>query len=793
MLNEFFIDGAPVRALQGGAAASDTLALAVAGAVSLVLGVALAVRLRGRIKELLWGEQGPSTFPIRMLGASMLLTLASLLWMGADVYHTRNAVSFIRDRGVAAGELAARFILLDDSRSEALEQVLASPDAAQRKTYAADASALASALAAARGSQYDVRAARELSGMETAAREMLKIESAALALADQREISRARALLDGQKYQDEKRAFAALSGEYSMMANRFTRELLQEFSDSVYYTLILFVLSLPIQAVIWAVTLLSLGQWRRELVATRAAAEQASRSKGEFLANMSHELRTPMNGIIGLTQLLAEGEKLPGQEQLIDAVKKSSESLLFLLNDILDFSKIEAGQLHLEEAPFNLRDSLKNVIDLLSVVASKKGLVLNFRFAPETPACVVGDALRINQVVTNLVSNAIKFTSQGSVDLSVSAEPDADGRWVYFFAVADTGIGIPADKRDSLFRKFSQADASTSRKFGGTGLGLAISKMLAEKMGGRISFESLHGVGTIFTVTVALKPSDAAPFAPARTAEAQHGRQQEDFAGFRVLLVDDHPVNRLFAQKLLQKMGFTRIDEAFDGAQALAMIGYENGRCCYDMILMDCQMPEMDGFEAARRLRAREREQGLLRVPVIAMTAHAMAGDRNECLEAGMDDYISKPVNPDKLRNALCRQLFGSAGPKALPATASEFQAELIDIGHLELFTEGDLGMEKMMAEAFLVSGRETLDSLSDILHRQGTDDEWRKASHKLKGSSAQIGAAGLARLCLTAESGCAAALVQKRAMLLDIEKGFRDVERFFASRQEGRPEEVAA
>ncbi len=378
-------------------------------------------------------------------------------------------------------------------------------------------------------------------------------------------------------------------------------------------------------------------------------AEYANRAKSEFLANMSHEIRTPMNGIIGLTRLLVDEDHFSvDQDQSLQAILKSSETLLFLLNDILDFSKIEAHELALESLPFNLKGNLQNVVHLLSPMASKKGIVVNYRYNNDIPASVIGDPTRIGQIITNLVGNAVKFTDKGHVTLSVSAQKrETEGDYIYFFAIEDTGIGIPPEVQARLFTKFSQGDASTSRKFGGTGLGLAISKSLTEMIGGHISFISTPGQGSVFTVEMPFKKADVEVVwnDKARTSQKK-SHSANDFSRCRILVVDDHPVNMLFARKLLRTMGFTRIDEAVNGLEALQKLGNDDKN--YDLVLMDCQMPEMDGFEACRKIREREQAEGQERVPVIAMTAHAMEGDRDLCLQAGMDDYLSKPVNPDK-------------------------------------------------------------------------------------------------------------------------------------------------
>jgi signal transduction histidine kinase/CheY-like chemotaxis protein len=471
----------------------------------------------------------------------------------------------------------------------------------------------------------------------------------------------------------------------------------------------------------------------------------ASRAKSEFLANMSHELRTPMNGFLGMIELVLDSPLTAEQREQLETAQRSALSLLQLLNDILDLSKIESGRMVLEQIPFNLRLLVRDCVKAHGAKAMQKGVRLVMDLPPDLPGQFVGDPLRVRQILHNLLSNAVKFTNAGQITVVVKAyAPEQSGVLDLEIIVTDTGMGIPEEKLPLIFEKFTQADGSITRRFGGTGLGLAITRKLAEMHGGNVIATSRVGEGSQFQVKLKLhaaeKPSTAESSAQTGTVGERSGR---------ILIVEDNLVNQKVLQGLLKKRGYT-CGIASHGAQALQVLA--GG--AYDLVLMDVQMPVMDGLETTRQIRQSESWRQL---PVIAMTAHAMSGDRERCLAAGMDAYLTKPINSRELFQTMDSYLLTATG-EAKPLRTEPVEAPLLD---------------PRFTSSFLPDGSNIVDNMVRLF-LQLAPERLERMQQAVKGNETAV-IATEARQVQSAAKSIAASLVADRARRLEDAAAARD------------------
>ncbi|MBF0311507.1 MAG: response regulator [Magnetococcales bacterium] len=474
----------------------------------------------------------------------------------------------------------------------------------------------------------------------------------------------------------------------------------------------------------------------KELREAMEEAASGTRAKTEFLSVMSHEIRTPMNAILGMADLLATTELTGEQQAYLEVVKETGRGLLKLLNDILELARADAESALPPWQEFNLRELVQGVMDLYLMQANGKGLVLFVDVAAQVPVVVQAEPRLLRVVLSNLVGNAVKFTNEGSITLRVEPDPRA-GADLLCFSIHDTGIGIPADKLEMIFEPFTQVDSSSSRSFGGTGLGLAICRKFVERLGGRLWVESMLGEGSVFKVLLPCREGVSLEEEP-ETAEAPQEEVGLDPAQVKILLVEDDPVNQLLLTRMLQQMGYN-VALAADGREALEQMSQVE----FDLVFMDCLMPHMDGFTATRKWRNRERKRGEAHLPVVALTALALQGDREKCLESGMDDYLAKPVQSLELAGMIHRWV--GNGHRREPRPTMRPSLEMVNFEDLREEMGGDLGP---VVEIFLDILPQRLGAIREALGRKDADTLHLEA-HSLKSSCRQLGLVGLAELAM--------------------------------------------
>lgn len=483
----------------------------------------------------------------------------------------------------------------------------------------------------------------------------------------------------------------------------------------------------------------------KEYKEQKLIAEKAAKIKEEFLANMSHELRTPLNSIIGLTNILAdEGQFNEEHDEFIKTIQKASSSLLRTVNDILDIAKLEAGKIELENEVFSLNKTLHDIIDQIKPIASQKGLEIRDNISDLGQHYIRGDEHRISRIITNLTSNAVKYTEKGHVDVQVSLDNESDQ--IHFTCeVSDTGIGISEKNLDGIFDKFKQAEKFTERKYGGSGLGLSITKQLLDLMKGKIFVKSTPNKGSKFAVKIPMKKSTEEEFLKeslqVQKKQIYTQQQGKPFSECRVLIAEDHSFNQILISKLIRRLSCNDITIADNGSKALTLFK----KAKFDLILMDCHMPEMSGYEAASLIRNFEENNNLKRTPVFAMTADVMAGTREKCISAGMDEYIAKPIEEDYLKTLL-EQHFSFNEQKITTHKESKSDG-FIDLSLLREYADNDFETQKELVSAFYKKSKEDLEKL-----RQNSVDghsiAWIEAAHTMKGGSSYVGAKQLTELC---------------------------------------------
>ncbi|PZP57338.1 MAG: hypothetical protein DI586_00730 [Micavibrio aeruginosavorus] len=669
------------------------LALIVTLITGFVVILAMTVGIYNQEQKALTDVEKSDVFPIRLITICICLTFFAILTLGALSGHIAYKVQEQNTKDKRIHELALDYLAVDKKLSNALSLFVMTRDRTWGNAYLGFAFEQQRVMRQLKSLMSD-GSENQFSDFDLSEERRARVDRQILSLVGGGSHEPAITLIRSKEYQALKTRYEEQLEMAIDKAAVPVRAKIKQYIDYEYIILFLASISAVVLSLLWYFALRGVKRWQRLLIKSRNDlndryaekekletrmgtyieevkrardralramhdSEHANKAKTDFLTNMSHELRTPMNSILGLTEILLKNDKtLPEHKELLAVILEAGETLLKIVNDVLDLAKIEAEGLVLQRRPFNLTSMLTNVSNTLKPIADEKNITFIQKF-DVGELHLNEDEVRLSRIFTNLLGNAIKYTDDGSVRFEVQIEEE-DRHHLLRAAVVDTGIGIPQDKIHSIFEKFSQADNSITRKYGGTGLGLAITKELVELMNGEIGVDSKPGEGSKFWVEIPVLLADqnmtGAKTRPIRIKAFTHeGRIPIEKA--RILVAEDHPLNRVFMQTLFSEMGFESVDIADNGLEVIDKV--MAGKI--DLVLMDCQMPEMNGFEATKKIRGHESIEGG-HLPIIAMTARAMVGDRESCLEAGMDDYISKPVDLESLRKILSRWIVMEKG-----------------------------------------------------------------------------------------------------------------------------------
>ena len=759
-----------------------------------------------------------------------LLTIMAFAWFGWIIFDIGRDEKIFLDKGSQIEELRGVIVHLDEVLTMSARMSAATGDSQWEERHHHFEPQLDAAI------KETIRIGAGLSNIKAATKtdaaniKLVEMENRAFALVRAGRKEEAQTVLFSPEYETQKQIYAGGITSFVDQIRREVDEGLREEQHIDLLSIIAAVVVGGISLLAWSSAVRGMRRWRAQLLdsfhrlaeaeenlrkandelglrvlertselhAAKEAAEAANRAKSEFLANMSHEIRTPMNGVIGMTGLLLDTSLTEQQHEFAETIQLSGEALLRVVNDILDFSKIEAGKLELETVDIDLAHVVRGTLELLKGTAKSKGLELSASIDPDAPTELRGDGGRLRQVLINLIGNAIKFTPGGEVKLHISVDRQTKEMASLRFRITDTGIGINLETQARLFQAFTQADGSTTRRYGGTGLGLAICKQLVEKMHGDIGVESSAGAGSTFWFTVELpkQSKGVARIAPQETKDmsprepkTEPGNDGGSVRPQRVLIAEDNTVNQRVATAQLKKLGYAS-DTVANGLEVLEALS----RIPYDIILMDCQMPELDGYETTRQVRIRGGHQPY----IIAMTASAMQGDRELCLAAGMDDYITKPVRTAALKAALEQhseiERNGVAGSSAKPDPAgahpdtSPSEEVLVDIDQLRDVADNEPARMRRLIDIYLTQAAPMLDGLDAAIQTKSSGEVARLA-HKLVGSSLSCGVQAFTQPLRELERlGHAGELSRANVLFDDVREKFPRVQGAFDQFLQGIP-----